>query len=164
MRKRSKVHTFDPEKSHLSAELKAKFLQNCTMDSSIKSVPGVGLVTAARLTDRQIFTVRDFLSAASSFQDTKELVGNVNTHRIYDALLAFRDTNKITTRKNNAEMSAKISTKMSAKISPKTSAKTSTKMSTIRTDQLTKDLEYLGLVDNAKDQALEHEITACVSV
>lgn len=149
MRKRIKIHTFDPDKSHLSSELKASFLLNCTLQSSVSRVPGVGSVTTSLLSEQNIFTVGDLLQAAPTFQALKNVVGVVNHHRIYDALLAFRE-------KHGTGMP---STPVMRGESEKRSFH-----ETQDTDKLVKELEVLGLVDNKEDEALEKQITACVTV
>ena len=146
MRKRTKVHTFDPDKSHLSSELKASFLLNCTLQSSVSRVPGVGSVTTSLLAEENIFTVGDLLQAAPTFEALKRVVGTVNQHRIYDALMAFQEKH--------------------GKGMPSTPVMRgeNEKRSNADTDRLVKELEVLGLVDNKEDEALEREITACVTV
>lgn len=133
---------YDPEKSHLSAELKAQFLQNCSSDSPTKAIPGVGSVTEERLAEKGIHTVGKLIDATDSFLELKALVGRVNAHKIYDAIEPMR-------RKQQASGSAVVPT----------ASKQQTKE---QTEALTKRLEDLGLVEEEQDRALEDKISSCL--
>ena len=124
---------YDPDKSHLSAELKAKFLQNCTSSSPTKAIPGVGPVTAECLSKKGIHSLGDLLKATDSFADMKALVGKVNAHRIYDALEPLRE---------------------------KATAATAT--ATDCSECLIADLKQLDLVEEADDEKMNEEISSCL--
>ena len=82
---------FNPDKSHLSAEAKAEFIQEAGPTSSLSIVPGIGKVTTARLEAKGIRTIAD-LATTTKFPELKELVGPVNAHKIHDALIGYRET------------------------------------------------------------------------
>ena len=123
---------YDPDKSHLSAELKAKFLQNCTLSSPTKAIPGVGPVTAECLSKKGIHSLGDLLKATDSFADMKALVGKVNAHRIYDALEPLR-----------------------GKATAATAA-------TDCSERLIADLKQLDLVEEEDDEKINEEISSCL--
>tara|TARA_B100001093_G_scaffold224415_1_gene215012 strand:- start:480 stop:860 length:381 start_codon:yes stop_codon:yes gene_type:complete len=93
---------FDPDKSHLSAEAKAEFIQEASPTSSLSIVPGIGKVTTARLEAKGIRTVAD-LATTTKFPELKELVGPVNAHKIHDALIGYRETLGGQKREQNLE-------------------------------------------------------------
>ena len=93
---------FDPDKSHLSAEAKAEFIQEARPTSSLLLVPGVGKVTTARLEAKGIRTVAD-LATTTKFTELKELVGPVNAHKIHDALIGYTETLAGQKREQNLE-------------------------------------------------------------
>jgi len=126
---------YDPEKSHLSAELKAQFLQNCRLDSPTKAIPGVGSVTAERLAEKNIHTVGELLEATDSFLAMKTLVGRVNAHKIFDALEPLRRKRPPT-----------------VPVEPTVD----------QTEILVEEMKKIGLVESDDDRALEKNISSCV--
>jgi nucleotidyltransferase/DNA polymerase involved in DNA repair len=130
---------YDPDKSHLSAELKAKFLQNCNSSSPTKAIPGVGPVTADLLSEKGVHSVGDLLEATDSFADMKALVGKVNAHRIYDALEPMRG------KAIAATATATAATATAADCS----------------ERLIADLKQLDLVEEADDEKMNEEISSC---
>ncbi len=131
---------YDPDKSHLSAELKAQFLQNCSFDSSTKAIPGVGSVTAERLAEKNIHTVGELLEATDSFLELKALVGRVNAHKIFDALEPLR-------RKR-----------------PPTASVPAPAAAVDQTEFLVKEMKKIGLVESDDDRALEKDISNCIII
>ena len=77
---------YDPNKSNVSAELKAQFQQTSSRSSKVTAVPGVGGVTADELEKKGIKTVGDLVDKINTFEDLKKLVSGVNRHRIFDCL------------------------------------------------------------------------------
>ena len=133
---------YDPDKSHLSAELKAKFLQNCTLSSPTKAIPGVGPVTAECLSKKGIHSLGDLLKATDSFADMKALVGKVNAHRIYDALEPLRGKATAATAAPAAATAATAATDCS--------------------ERLIADLKQLDLVEEEDDEKINEEISSCL--
>ena len=131
---------YDPDKSHLSAELKAKFLQNCTLSSPTKAIPGVGPVTAECLSKKGIHSLGDLLKATDSFADMKALVGKVNAHRIYDALEPLRVNATAATAATAAPATA----------------------DTDCSERLIADLKQLDLVEEEDDEKINEEISSCL--
>ena len=83
---------FDPEKSHITAETKAEFLEAAKPDSDVTLIPGVGGVTANRLKNQGISTLSDLIQKSeNSYATLKELVGPVNSHKIFDALSSYQE-------------------------------------------------------------------------
>ena len=77
---------YDPNKSNVSAELKAQFQQTSSRNSKVTAVPGVGGATADDLEKKGIKTVGDLVDKIECFEDLKKLVSGVNRHRIFDCL------------------------------------------------------------------------------
>ena len=83
---------YDPEKSHMTAEAKTEFLETAKPDSSVTLVPGIGKVTANRLKNQGISTLSDLIQqSGNSYATLKELVGPVNSHKIFDALSSYQE-------------------------------------------------------------------------
>tara|TARA_B100000925_G_C22001186_1_gene471349 strand:+ start:2352 stop:2744 length:393 start_codon:yes stop_codon:yes gene_type:complete len=83
---------YDPDKSHLSAEAKTEFLQSAKPNSNVMIVPGIGKVTASRLHHKGVATVQDLVEKTdNSYALLKELVGPVNSHKIFDALTSYNE-------------------------------------------------------------------------
>jgi nucleotidyltransferase/DNA polymerase involved in DNA repair len=83
---------FDSEKSHMSAEARTEFLENAKPESKLTLIPGVGGVTANRLKNQGISTLSDLIRRTeNSYTTLKELVGPVNSHRIFDALSSYQE-------------------------------------------------------------------------
>jgi nucleotidyltransferase/DNA polymerase involved in DNA repair len=138
---------YDPEKSHLSAELKAQFLQNCSLDSPTKAIPGVGSVTAERLAEKDIHTVGELLEATDSFLAMKALVGRVNAHKIFDALEPLR-------RKRPPTTASVVPVAPAAPAAPAAD----------QTEFLVKEMKKIGLVESDDDRDLEKDISSCVII
>lgn len=82
---------YDPEKSHMTAEAKTEFLENAKENSDVTLVPGIGKVTANRLKNQGICTLSDLITNSNnSYTTLKELVGPVNSHKIFDALSSYQ--------------------------------------------------------------------------
>lgn len=148
---------YDPDKSHLSAELKAQFLQNCSSSSPTKAIPGVGSVTEERLADKGLHTVGELLQATDSFLELKALVGRVNAHKIFDALEPMRKKASPAASAAPSEGSLEGSLEGS-------SVASSVASSSAPVDQaefLVKELEKIGLVESEDDKALEKNISSC---
>jgi nucleotidyltransferase/DNA polymerase involved in DNA repair len=83
---------YDSEKSHMSAEARTEFLENAEPDSDVTVIPGVGKVTANRLKNQGISTLSDLIRRTeNSYATLKELVGPVNSHKIFDALASYEE-------------------------------------------------------------------------
>ena len=83
---------YNPEKSHMTAEAKTEFLETAKPDSSVTLVPGIGKVTANRLKNQGISTLSDLIQkSGNSYATLKELVGPVNSHKIFDALSSYQE-------------------------------------------------------------------------
>ena len=143
---------YDPDKSHLSAELKAQFLQNCSSSSPTKAIPGVGSVTEERLAEKGIHTVGELLEATDSFLELKALVGRVNAHKIFDALEPMR-------KKASPAAPLEGSLEGSSEGSPAAPAVPAAPVD--QAEFLVKELEKIGLVESEDDKALEKNISSC---
>lgn len=83
---------YEPEKSHMTAEARTEFLENAKPDSKLTLIPGVGGVTANRLKNQGISTLSDLIKKTeNSYATLKELVGPVNSHKIFDALCSYQE-------------------------------------------------------------------------
>ena len=146
---------YDPDKSHLSAELKAQFLQNCSSSSPTKAIPGVGSVTEERLAEKGIHTVGELLEATDSFLELKALVGRVNAHKIFDALEPMRKKASPAASAAPSEGSSEGSSQglPAARAGPAAPVD--------QAEFLVKELEKIGLVESEDDKALEKNISSC---
>lgn len=119
---------YDPEKSHLSAELKAGFLETASPATAVEAIPGVGPATTKRLHEQGIRSVQDLTAKVVSFADLQGLLGPVNAHRVFEALEPFL--------KDRCEKDYK----------PK------------QEEELQSAMQAIALVDKEEDRALEAEI------